>query len=142
MYNNTFIGLDVHAVNIVGCALDPDTGELVRMQMDSDPAVVLEWILRFDPPVKAVYESGPTGYVLARFLQEAGDDCVVAASSKLLRAPGDRVKTDVMLAFWLRCSPWAKSLRFGSRPGSRRTYAICPGFGPEPRRTWPMPAST
>ena len=62
--------------------------------MDSDPAVVLEWIRRFEPPVKAVYESGPTGYVLARYLREAGVDCVVAASSKLLRAPGDKVKTD------------------------------------------------
>jgi transposase len=41
-----------------------------------------------------VHESGPTGYVLARFLREAGVDCVVAASSKLLRAPGDRIKTD------------------------------------------------
>lgn len=47
-----------------------------------------------EPPVRAVYESGPTGYVLARFLREAGIDCVVAASSKLLRAPGDKIKTD------------------------------------------------
>lgn len=62
--------------------------------MDSDPAVVLDWIRRFEPPVKAVYESGPTGYVLSRYLREAGIDCVVAASSKLLRAPGDKVKTD------------------------------------------------
>ena len=94
MFQHTFIGLDVHAVSVVGCALNPDTGELVRMAMDSDPAVVLDWIRRFEPPVKAVYESGPTGYVLARFLREAGIDCVVAASSKLLRAPGDKVKTD------------------------------------------------
>lgn len=94
MYEHTFIGLDVHAANVVGYALSPDTGELVRAKMDSDPAVVLEWIRRSQPPVKAVYESGPTGYVLARYLREAGVDCVVAASSKLLRAPGDKVKTD------------------------------------------------
>ena len=94
MYQHTFIGLDVHAISVVGCAFNPDTGELVRMQMDSDPSVVLDWIQRFEPPVKAVYESGPTGYVLARYLHEAGIDCVVVASSKLLRAPGDRVKTD------------------------------------------------
>ncbi|WP_427017058.1 IS110 family transposase [Pseudarthrobacter sp. P1] len=86
--------MDVHAVSVAGCALAPDTGELVQAQIHSDPAVVLEWIRRFAPPVKAVYESGPTGYVLARFLREAGIDCVVAASSKLLRAPGDKVKTD------------------------------------------------
>lgn len=94
MFQHTFIGLDVHAVSVVGCAFNPDTGELVKMAMDSDPAMVLDWVRRFEPPVKAVYESGPTGYVLARYLREAGIDCVVAASSKLLRAPGDKVKTD------------------------------------------------
>ncbi|MBE4720460.1 transposase [Pseudarthrobacter sp. AB1] len=41
-----------------------------------------------------VYESGPTGFVLARYLQTAGISCVITASSKLLRAPGDRIKTD------------------------------------------------
>ncbi|MEO8219603.1 MAG: IS110 family transposase [Specibacter sp.] len=55
---------------------------------------VLCWLRRFEGPVRAVYESGPTGFVLARYLQESGIDCVIAASSKLLRAPGDRVKTD------------------------------------------------
>ena len=94
MFEHTFIGLDVHASSVVGCALVPETGELVQAKMDSDPAVVLEWISRFQPPVKAVYESGPTGYVLARYLREAGVNCVVAASSKLLRAPGDKIKTD------------------------------------------------
>jgi transposase len=94
MFEHTFIGLDVHAASVVGCALAPDTGELVQAKMDSDPAVVLQWIRRFEPPVKAVYESGPTGYVLARYLRAADIECVVAASSKLLRAPGDKVKTD------------------------------------------------
>jgi transposase len=94
MFEHTFIGLDVHAVSVVACALSPDTGELVQAKMDSDPMVVLEWIRRCEPPVKVVYESGPTGYVLARYLREAGIECVVAASSKLLRAPGDKVKTD------------------------------------------------
>lgn len=46
MFQHTFIGLDVHAASVVGCALVPDTGELARMQMDSDPAVVLEWVRR------------------------------------------------------------------------------------------------
>lgn len=94
MFNHTFIGLDVHAASVVGCALDVDTGELSRKTMESDPVVVLDWIRSFPAPAKAVYESGPTGYVLVRFLREAGIDCVVAASSKLLRAPGDKVKTD------------------------------------------------
>src|SRR6476620_11007226 len=94
MFEHTFIGLDVHAVNVVGHALNPETGEITRHTMAPDPAVVLEWVRRFEPPVKVVYESGPTGFVLARHLRVAGINCVVAASSKLLRAPGDRVKTD------------------------------------------------
>lgn len=94
MYEHTFIGLDVHAATIVAHAMNVDTGEVVRASMDADPAVVLDWIGRFAPPVKVVYESGPTGYGLARYLRAAGINCLVAASSKLLRAPGDRVKTD------------------------------------------------
>lgn len=94
MFEHTFIGLDVHAVNILGHALNPATGEISGHTMASDPALVLEWVRRFAPPVKVVYESGPTGFVLARYLRAAGINCVVAASSKLLRAPGDRIKTD------------------------------------------------
>ena len=94
MFEHTFIGLDVHAVNVVGHALNPATGEISNHTMPADPAMVLEWVRRFAPPVKVVYESGPTGFVLARYLRSAGINCVVAASSKLLRAPGDRIKTD------------------------------------------------
>ncbi|KUM38243.1 IS110 family transposase [Arthrobacter sp. EPSL27] len=94
MFEHTFIGLDVHAVNVVGHALNPDTGEINKHTMGADPAMVLEWIRRLEAPVKVVYESGPTGFVLARYLRAAGIDCVIAASSKLLRAPGDRIKTD------------------------------------------------
>lgn len=94
MFEHTFIGLDVHAVNVVGHALNPATGEISSHTMAADPAVVLERIRRFEPGVKAVYESGPPGFMPARHLQAEGIDCVVAASSKLLRAPGDRVKID------------------------------------------------
>jgi hypothetical protein len=40
------------------------------------------------------YEAGPTGYGLARACRAAGIACLVAATSKIARAPGDRVKTD------------------------------------------------
>lgn len=90
----TFIGLDVHAINVLGHALNPGTGEISNHTMAYDPAVVLEWVRRFAPPVTVVYESGPTGFVLARYLRGEGINCVVAASSKMLRAPGDRVKAD------------------------------------------------
>ena len=41
-----------------------------------------------------VYEAGPTGFGLARYLIDAGIECAVAAPSKLQRPLGDRVKTD------------------------------------------------
>ena len=52
-------------------------------------------------PVKVAYEAGPTGFGLARALQSAGIDCLVAAPSRLLRPTGDRVKTDAKDALLL-----------------------------------------
>jgi transposase len=51
-------------------------------------------IARDHGPVRVVYEAGPTGFALARSLQAAGFEVLVAAPSKLLRPAGDRVKTD------------------------------------------------
>ncbi|MET3206879.1 hypothetical protein ABIB17_001924 [Arthrobacter sp. UYEF6] len=42
MFEHTFIGLDVHAVNVVGHALNPATGEISNRTMPADPAMVLE----------------------------------------------------------------------------------------------------
>src|SRR4051794_17366363 len=58
-------------------------------------ADVAAWIAGLPTPLKVVYEAGPTGFGLARFLTAAGVDVQVAAPSKLLRPSGDRVKTDV-----------------------------------------------
>lgn len=52
MFEHTFIGLDVHAVNVVGHALNPATGEISNHTMAADPAVVLEWVRRFEPPLR------------------------------------------------------------------------------------------
>lgn len=40
------------------------------------------------------YEAGPTGFTLARALQAAGVQCVIAAPGKIERPAQDRVKTD------------------------------------------------
>lgn len=94
MFERTYIGLDVHAQTIVACALDPATGAIDRAKMAADPAAVLDWIRKQDAGARVVYEAGPTGFGLARFLLANGIDCVIAAPSKLLKAPGDHVKTD------------------------------------------------
>lgn len=95
MFERTYVGLDVHAENVLACALDTATGELFRERMAADPVAVAAWLDRFDPgSLQVVYEAGPTGFGLARHLRAHGIDCLAAAPSKLLRAPGDRVKTD------------------------------------------------
>lgn len=94
MFQSIYIGLDVHAQSVVACALNPATGEVERAKMAMEPDVVLSWIQRFPSDVKAVYEAGPTGCALARHLIDHGVDCMIAAPSKLLRAPGGYIKTD------------------------------------------------
>lgn len=44
--------------------------------------------------VRFVYEAGPCGYAVYRYLTAKGFDCTVCAPSKVARQPGDRVKTD------------------------------------------------
>jgi transposase len=90
----TSVGLDVHARSVVACALDRSTGEVFERRLTPDRGEILEWIRSLPGPASAVYEAGPTGFGLARFLGSAGVDCVVAAPSKLQRPSGDRIKTD------------------------------------------------
>ena len=94
MHERTHVGLDVHALSVVACAIDGQTGEILRGRLTPDNGEILAWIEGLPGPCRVVYEAGPTGFVLARFLRTAGVDCVVAAPSKLQRPPGDRVKTD------------------------------------------------
>ena len=88
------VGLDVHAHSVVGAAIDTDSGELITRRLGPEPEGVIEWLRSLPGPAVVTYEAGPTGYVLTRALDAAGISCVVAAPSKIRRAPGDRVKTD------------------------------------------------
>lgn len=104
----TSVGLDVHARSVVACAIDEDTGEVVRRRFGYEPAVVVEWVRSLPQPAVVAYEAGPTGFALARLFAAAGIECVVAAPSKLQRPAGDRVKTDARDALHL-----ARLLRLG-----------------------------
>ncbi len=97
----TSVGLDVHARSVVAAAIDGQSGEVLRRKMTPDRAEVLAWVMTLAGPVRVVYEAGPTGFGLARFLASAGVECVVAAPSKLQRPAGDRVKTDARDALHL-----------------------------------------
>jgi transposase len=90
----TSVGLDVHARSVAAAAIDGRTGEVFKARLTPSYGQVLEWINGLPGPCAVVYEAGPTGYGLARALSGAGLRCEVAASSKLQRPDGDRVKTD------------------------------------------------
>ena len=84
----TAIGLDVHARSITAVALFR-TREVVSRTFGYDPASVAGWILGFPEP-KAVYESGVTGFHLARALRDMGVDCAVGAVSKMQKPAADK----------------------------------------------------
>jgi transposase len=87
--------LDVHATKIVAAVLDVETGELAHFRMSGDSGAAAAFCAGLPGAVCAAYEAGPTGYGLARELGKRGVGCVVAAPSKIPRASGDRVKTDL-----------------------------------------------
>ena len=102
MKYSTCIGIDAHARKNAVCALDTATGETWETVLDEDPGRLADWIGAhgFAEPVMCVYESGPTGFGLARALRSAGIGCIVAATSKLAY-PKDRDKRDSKDAQWL-----------------------------------------
>jgi transposase len=91
----TLVGLDVHAAKIAAAVLDAESGELRTFRMNGDVGEAAGFCAGLPRPVRVAYEAGPTGYGLVRELAKRGVECVVAAPSKIPRASGDRVKTDV-----------------------------------------------
>ena len=93
----TSLGLDVHARSVAAAAIDGTTGEVIHRKLSNDPVEICSFadeLARGHGPLRITYEAGPTGFGLARALHEAGHFVQVAAPSKLIRPPGDRVKTD------------------------------------------------
>ncbi len=101
MFERTFVGLDVHARSVVACGIDTVTGEVSRARLTPDHGEIWTWLAGLEGPIAVAYEAGPTGFGLARFLAARSVRCVVAAPSKITRAPGDRVKTDARDAMLL-----------------------------------------
>ena len=94
MQQRMFIGLDVHARSVKAGLLDGETGEVSVRSAPTRTEALVAWICKLPAPAAVAYEAGPTGFGLARALKEAGVSCLVAAPSRIERAPGDRVKTD------------------------------------------------
>jgi transposase len=94
-----FVGMDVHKDSIAVAYVAQDHGAEVTYlgtigtrQCDID-----QLIRKMQSKAKHlifVYEAGPCGYWLSRYLTKKGYDCWVVAPSLIPKKPGDRVKTD------------------------------------------------
>ena len=106
-----YVGLDVHKESIaVAYAPEERRTEVVSLgaigtrQCDIDK--LIRKLQSKGAPLVFVYEAGPCGYWLYRYLTRQALSCHVVAPSLIPRKPGDRVKTDrrdaVMLARLMR----------------------------------------
>lgn len=71
-------------------------GFLRSIKMPYESAAVINYVRKHipDKAVAFVYEAGPTGYGMYDDLKAAGYFCMVAAPSMILKAPGQRIKTN------------------------------------------------
>jgi len=90
----TWAAFDVHVSGVVAATLERDSGELRVQRLPGGSEAVVEFVEGLAGPVRASYEAGPTGFVLARRLEAIGVDCLVCAPGLIPRGPTDRVKTD------------------------------------------------
>src|SRR5712692_10026204 len=106
-----YVGLDVHKESIAVAYAPEERGtEVVSLgaigtrQCDIDK--LIRKLQAKGAPLVFVYEAGPCGYWLYRYLSRQGLSCHVVAPSLIPRKPGDRVKTDrrdaVLLARLMR----------------------------------------
>jgi transposase len=91
-----YVGLDVHKETIVIAVAESGRASAEILEtIPHDYFSLFKVIERLGPParLRICYEAGPTGYGLARWLNERGLCCVVIAPS-LVPAQNGRVKTD------------------------------------------------
>lgn len=92
----TYVGLDVHKETIVvAMARRKEPAVLVRT-IPNDGVAIAKVVgdLGSRARLRVCYEAGPTGYGLARWLNESGVCCMVVAPSLIPVQSGKRVKTD------------------------------------------------
>jgi hypothetical protein len=68
----SWAGLDVHARSVAGMTLDAESGELRTPRLPGEAAKVVRFLAELPGPTRVAYETGPTGYALARAVASAG----------------------------------------------------------------------
>jgi transposase len=94
-----YVGLDVHKESIAVAYVAQDHGaEVVSLGTMGTRQCDLDKLIRQlhskAKHLMFVYEAGPCGYWLYRYLTKTGHDCWVVAPSLIPKKAGDRVKTD------------------------------------------------
>lgn len=97
-----YIGLDVHKSSIsVAYALTDREEPLFYGKLGGSSQCLERGLRKMlktlgfpKAEVSLAYEAGPCGFVAARRLLQLGYQVIVAAPSKIQRAPGDKIKTD------------------------------------------------
>src|SRR3954453_4506710 len=89
-----WVAFDAHVSGVVAAVLDRDSGALRVRRLPGGSDEVVAFAAGLIGPVRATYEAGPTGFVLARKLAAAGVDCLVWGPGLIPRGASDRVKTD------------------------------------------------
>lgn len=115
---STYIGLDVHARSVTCQAkiVDPShpkAGVKMSKRFSDCPSaeVISEWMLAFPQPVYCAYESGCTGFKLARDLRDIGIVCDVIAvstlpkSDKAKKAKHDKLDAQAILSAIMNPEP-------------------------------------
>jgi transposase len=87
------VGIDVHK-NSYHLALYGDKGRSHTFVCSAAPQEVVRYFKHFGQIAQIAYESGPTGFELARVLKEAGFKVIVVAPSRIPRPVTAGAKTD------------------------------------------------
>ena len=127
-----YVGLDVHKESIaVAYVAQAHGAEVISLgtigtrQCDIDK--LIRQLRSKSKQLVFVYEAGPCGYWLYRYLMKQGYVCWVVAPSLIPKKPGNRVKTDRRDAMQL-----ARLMRSGDLPLSGvvffRKWSRCPCF--------------